>query len=156
MLRGFAIGWLGVLLVAPLGAETGSFAAERAKARLYPYANDLGPEQIDVSSYPLELQRTYRQLILGKCSRCHGAARTLNSEFAQPEVWKLYIRRMAAKPGSGIDSPEAQKIWEFLVYDSRQRKLGAQAKTWEAHRQKLLAEFKRKEPFRYKELYETK
>lgn len=74
---------------APQAPESGAegsttFAAERAKARLYPYANDLGPASIDVSGYPAGLQDTYRSLILTKCARCHGAQRVLFSQFVEP------------------------------------------------------------------------
>jgi len=143
-------------MVVTVSAERGSFSSERAKARLYPYANDLGPDQVDVSGYSPQMQITYQRLILGKCSRCHGASRILNSEFVQPDVWKLYVKRMAAKPGTGIEPDEVQKIVDFLIYDSKKRKTGESSRAWEAHRQKLLSDFKRKHPFRYKELYEAR
>ncbi len=75
----------------------------------------------------------------------------------QPEadVWSRYVKRMMSKPGCKIDKPEGKAIWEFLVYDSNQRKLGKNAATWKAHRKKLVDAFKKKYPERYKELSEA-
>ncbi len=71
-------------------------------------------------------------------------------------VWKRYVKRMMAKPGCKIEKDEGKKIWQFLVADSAKRKLGANAKKWEAHRRKLLSEFRQKYPERYKELEQAK
>ena len=133
-----------------------TFADERARAQKYPYANDLGPDQIDVSAYPVALQRTYQGVLAQKCARCHGMARVINSEFVAPDVWKKYVKRMMIKPGSDISAADAQQIWEFLVYDSKARKTGERKAAWAAHRKKLLQDFRRQHPFRYKELYETR
>lgn len=47
-----------------------------------PYANDLGPANIDVSSYPSPIRKGY-QLLLNRCARCHTPARVLNAEFVE-------------------------------------------------------------------------
>jgi hypothetical protein len=39
-----------------------------------------------------------------------------------PDEWSRYVKRMMRKPGSGIDSADGKKIFEFLVYDSSVRK----------------------------------
>jgi len=72
------------LAQAEQSSQSTTFAAERAKAKLNPYANDLGPDRIDVSAYPADLQNTYRTLLIDKCARCHTAARVLNSQFVEP------------------------------------------------------------------------
>ncbi len=151
-----AVVFLGLLLIQSPSFAEGSFASERAKARLYPYANDLGPDRLDVSKYPPEKQRTYNALLADKCTRCHGMARVINSEFVEPQVWQTYVKRMMIKPGADISPAQAKEMWEFLTYDAQVRKTGAQAKTWEAQRQKWLKEFRIKYPFRYKELYEAR
>ena len=69
-------------------------------------------------------------------------------------IWQRYVKRMKNKPGCEITGPEAKSIWQFLSEDSRKRKLH-QEKKWTAHRGKLIADFKKKHPHRYKELYEV-
>ena len=41
---------------------------------------------------------------------------------ALPDEWSRYIKRMMHKPGSGISAGDGKKIYEFLVYDSSERK----------------------------------
>ena len=164
-----------------------AYEAEKAKALANPYANDLGPGSVDISSYPAELQATYNELFLVKCQRCHTSSRPLNSQFVEPDgpkegkdaklaewkashpemfqdklvwqpeahTWERYVKRMMSKPGCNIQPAEGKRIWQFLVYDSVKRKTGANAASWAEHRRKLLADFKAKNPSRYRELYET-
>ena len=160
---------------------------EKEKALANPFANDLGPDHIDVSGYPKQYQEGYK-LLTQRCSRCHTPSRPLNSQFVesegkdmaareksleawkksdpdifkdknvwQPEsgIWQRYVKRMMSKPGCEMSKDDAKKIWEFVAYDSRLRKLGANKAKWAEHRKKLLAEFKTKYPARYKELYES-
>ena len=65
-------------------AQDAAYEAERAKALQNPYANDFGPASVDVSSYPQDLQNTYKNIFLVKCQRCHQASRPLNSQFVEP------------------------------------------------------------------------
>lgn len=155
--------------------------AEKEKAMKNPYPNDFGPDKIDVSEYPVELQEGYK-LMLAKCSVCHSPSRPLNSQFVElkepeiaeqkksnPEIfkdtlvwqvesgiWERYVKRMMAKPGCNISSQEGRKIWKFIVEDSKRRKTGAAAKNWQTQRKKLLDDFRAKYPARYKELFATK
>ena len=78
----------------------------------------------------------------------------------EPDIWQRYVKRMMSKPGCEISKEEGKKIWEFLVYDSGQRKMGASKADWLKHRQGLLDQFKEKmkkdgRDARYKELYEA-
>ena len=73
----------------------------------------------------------------------------------EADIWQRYVKRMMAKPGCEISKDEGKKIWDFLVYDSTTRKLGAGFASWVTHRKALLDEFKAKHPARYKELYEA-
>jgi len=59
---------------------------------------------------------------------------------------------MMNKPGCEVTKEDGKVIWKFLSEDSRERKLEKQ-KEWTAHREKLLSEFKKNHPGRYKELY---
>ncbi len=82
---------------------------------------DKGPQTIDVSSYPEEMQQKY-ELFAERCSKCHTLARPINSDYALEEEWSRYVKRMMRKPGSGIAPKEAKQIFEFLAYDSTIRK----------------------------------
>ena len=138
------------------GAEVGAsekanFEQERAKALKNPFANDLGPDRIDVSAYPPYIKEGY-EILQVRCARCHSPARPLNSQFSKPDEWERYVKRMMRKPGSDITGQEGRKIYEFLAYDSKIRKLD-HPEAWRAHRKNLLEEFKKKYPARYDELY---
>ena len=84
-------------------------------------AYDKGPATIDVSKYPADMQANYK-LFSKKCTHCHTLARPINCEFALPDEWSRYVKRMMRKPDSQISADEAKKIYEFLVYDSKTRK----------------------------------
>ena len=80
-----------------------------------------GPATINVSKYPSGIQANY-QVFSEKCSQCHKLSRPINSDYALPDEWSRYVKRMMRKPGSGIDASTGKKIYEFLVYDSSVRK----------------------------------
>jgi len=82
---------------------------------------DQGPKTIDVSSYPEEMQENY-EIFASRCSKCHTLSRPINSDYALPDEWSRYVKRMMRKPGSGITPKEGKKIYEFLAYDSSVRK----------------------------------
>ena len=92
-------------------------AATKAKIAAF----DKGPASIDVSAYPGGAQKGYA-VFREKCTLCHTLARPINSDFALPDEWSRYIKRMMHKPGSMISPGQAKKIWEFLVYDASIRK----------------------------------
>jgi hypothetical protein len=80
-----------------------------------------GPATVDVSKYPSGIQDNY-ETFSQKCSQCHRLSRPINSDYALPDEWSRYIKRMMHKPGSGISNADGKKIYEFLVYDSSVRK----------------------------------
>lgn len=82
---------------------------------------DRGPDSIDVSGYPEEMRARY-EIFARKCSKCHTLARPINSDYALPEEWSRYVKRMMRKPGSEISPAEGKEIYEFLAYDSSVRK----------------------------------
>ncbi|TBR25100.1 hypothetical protein EPO15_02775 [bacterium] len=57
---------------------------EKEKAMKEPFANDLGPDKLDVSAYPKEAQEGYKAL-QAKCTVCHTASRPLNSQFVEAD-----------------------------------------------------------------------
>lgn len=81
---------------------------------------DKGPDKIDVSGYPAEMQNDYK-VFTGKCAKCHTIARPINTMMTKDE-WERYVKRMMHKPNSGIGDSQGKQIFEFLVYDQTQRK----------------------------------
>jgi hypothetical protein len=89
------------------------------KARIEKF--EKGPATIDVSKYPQGIKDNY-DLFSQKCTQCHKLSRPVNCDYALPDEWSRYVKRMMRKPGSGISTSEAKSIYEFLVYDSSVRK----------------------------------
>lgn len=104
-----------------------------------------GAATINVSKYPSGIQANY-EVFTEKCSQCHKLSRPINSDYALPDEWSRYIKRMMNKPGSGISSGDGKKIYDFLVYDSSVRKKAmVDAKLAKAPAEKAEAETKIKE-----------
>lgn len=95
----------------PLDAET--------KARVERF--EKGPATVNISKYPDGIKENY-EVFSTKCSQCHKLSRPINSDYALPEEWSRYIKRMMHKPGSGISAGDGKKIYDFLAYDSSVRK----------------------------------
>ncbi len=89
------------------------------KARIEKFEH--GPASIDVSKYPQGIKDNY-EVFSQKCTQCHKLSRPVNCDYAMPDEWSRYVKRMMRKPGSGISSSEAKQIFEFLTYDSSIRK----------------------------------
>lgn len=87
-----------------------------APAAADPYANDLGPDTLDVSAYPKDIQDGYRLLTV-HCAKCHTAARPLNSQFIEPQGDTVPIKEAAIivlkrdQPWLFAD----QKTWQIEV-----------------------------------------
>ena len=96
---------------APLDAET--------KARVERF--EKGPATVDISKYPDGIKANY-EVFSQKCTQCHKLSRPINSDYALPDEWSRYVKRMMHKPGSGINAAEGKEIYEFLAYDSSVRK----------------------------------
>jgi len=99
-----------------------AFAQEmdaETKARVERF--EKGPATVDVSKYPDVIKENY-ELFSRKCSQCHKLSRPINSDYALPDEWSRYIKRMMYKPGSNISAADGKKVYEFLVYDSSIRK----------------------------------
>lgn len=84
-------------------------------------AYDKGPNKIDVSKYPKDIQARYK-VFAAKCVKCHTLARPINCEFAIEDEWERYVKRMMNKSGTLISADEGKQIYEFLVHDSKTRK----------------------------------
>ena len=80
-----------------------------------------GAATVDVSKYPDGIKANY-EVFSQKCTQCHKLSRPINSDYALPDEWSRYVKRMMHKPGSGINAAEGKEIYEFLVYDSSVRK----------------------------------
>ena len=106
-----------------LGWAASSWAADAldaaTKARVERF--EKGAATINVSKYPQAIQQDY-QVFAQKCTQCHKLSRPINSDYALPDEWSRYVKRMMHKPGSGINADDGKKIYDFLVYDSSVRK----------------------------------
>jgi hypothetical protein len=80
-----------------------------------------GPATVDTTKYPDGIKENYK-LFSEKCAQCHKLSRPINSDYALPVEWERYVKRMMHKPGSGINTTDGKKIFDFLVYDSSIRK----------------------------------
>src|ERR1041385_737647 len=126
---------LGVFLsVGIVRAEDAAYEAERAKALKNPYANDFGPASIDVSSYPQDIQDTYKNIFLVKCQRCHQASRPLNSQFVEPSAPKEQHAAIIAKWKA--EHPEMFK--EKLVWQI-EGKTASGPGIWERYVKKMMS-----------------
>jgi len=118
----FGVFLLGAAALALLGAGVARAEDQldaETKARIDKY--EQGPATIDVSKYPQGIQDDY-ETFSQKCTQCHKLSRPVNCDYALPDEWSRYVKRMMRKPGSGIDSTDGKKIYEFLTYDSSVRK----------------------------------
>ncbi len=107
---------LGVVLFVGIGMMY-ALRVSRSEPKVYPADN--GPNFIDVSAYPPDMQESY-DLFSRKCSRCHTLARPINAGFPR-EKWRDYVYKMMRKPGSGLTLRTSEEIIKFLVYDSKHR-----------------------------------
>ena len=89
-----------------------SLAAEPEQAP--PDPRDSGPDKIDVSGYPADMQKRY-PVFEKKCAKCHPVARAINSRFNASE-WKRYMKRMVRRPNAGVTDEQADDIYEFLKF----------------------------------------
>ena len=114
---GFAM--IGDAVIRAADATFGADIDAATKAKILEF--DKGPASIDVSAYPAGIRKNYA-VFREKCTLCHTLARPINSDFALPDEWSRYVKRMMYKPGSLISPANGKKIYEFLVYDSSVRK----------------------------------
>ena len=115
-----AVSALALVWAGAARAEDELDAATKARIEAF----EKGPATIDISKYPAALKDNY-ELFSQKCTQCHKLSRPINSDYALPDEWSRYVKRMMRKPGSGISTTEAKQIFEFLVYDSSVRKKAA-------------------------------
>lgn len=115
------------------GEAGGSADAEKAKA-LSPYANDLGSESVEVSSYPPDMQAIYKDLFLVKCQRCHKASRALHSQFVEPAGPKEEEQaRIAQWKASNPEMFKDKLVWQI------EGKSGAQPGIWERYVKRMMS-----------------
>lgn len=101
---------------------------EKQLAAMFYY--DLGPEEIVVSSYPEKQKKNY-SIFSRTCSQCHTLARPINVPLVEKKDWDRYINRMhqrtKVRAGAQIAKKDVQAILDFLIYDSRVRKVEGKA-----------------------------
>ena len=114
-----AFTFLGILALGITSVRAADELDAETKARVERF--EKGPATIDVSKYPEGIKSNY-EVFSQKCTQCHKLSRPINSDYALPDEWSRYVKRMMHKPGSGIYAAEGKEIYEFLVYDSSIRK----------------------------------
>ena len=112
--------------IAAIWATAGLSVALRGQDKEAPLdpriaAYDKGPAKIDVSKYPKEMQDKYKVFAV-KCAKCHTLARPINSEFVLEDEWERYVKRMMRNAGTFISENDGKQIYEFLVFDAKNRK----------------------------------
>ncbi len=85
------------------------------------FAADSGPDKIDVSEYPKEMQKAYK-IANRKCSKCHTFARPVNCDFVLEHEWRDYVLKMKKKKRSGVRKKDVKVISDFFIFDSKIRK----------------------------------
>jgi len=81
---------------------------------------DRGADTVDVSSFPPKYQQLY-SLFAVKCSKCHSLARPINARL-QADDWRLYVKKMKRRQGSGINDAIADDLTDFLVFFAGKKK----------------------------------
>ena len=107
------------LVLATSGVARAQELDAETKARVERF--EKGPATIDVSKYPQGIKDKY-EVFSTKCTQCHKLSRPINSDYATPDEWSRYIKRMMHKPGSGISTAQGKDIYDFLAYDASVRK----------------------------------
>lgn len=153
MRAGFVMAAAGFVLIQQARAAEKPKAAmsEKEKAQKEPFPNDTGPDTVDVSKYPADVQKKYEAF--KTCGQCHTLARPINSQLWKEDEWRRYVKRMMSKPGCEVKNGKA--IFEFLTFDSKERK-AKNKPAFKAHRVALLTKFKADHPDRYKLLFEDR
>jgi cytochrome c5 len=82
---------------------------------------DKGVDKIDVSAYPADAKKNYK-VFSDLCSRCHTLARAVNCDFVLEDDWERYIKKMMRRGRSLIKPEDAEKAFEFAIFDSKIRK----------------------------------
>jgi hypothetical protein len=114
--------------------NAGSYEAEKAKALANPYPNDFGPTSIDVSSYPPDIQNTYKNIFLVKCQRCHQSSRPLNSQFVEPSGDKKgHAAKIAAWKTSNPEMFKDKLVWQVEGWTPSQPGI------WERYVKKMMS-----------------
>lgn len=125
---------LAVMTGSSLWAADSSYEAEKAKALQQPYANDFGPDKVDVSGYPADLQKAYNDVLLQKCTRCHSSARPLNSQFVEPAGPKDgHQAKIAAWKASNPEMFADKLVWQI------EGKSASGPGIWERYVKKMMA-----------------
>lgn len=121
--------------------------AESARSGPPERPEDLGPAAIDVSGYPPEHRRVYRDVFLPVYALLEGGpARAINSPLIEADDWRREVLRVKTRPPCCGACPvlsraDAQGLWSFFVYDSLRRKTGPAAAAWAAERRDLIRRF---------------
>ncbi|MBI4061114.1 MAG: hypothetical protein HY403_06760 [Elusimicrobia bacterium] len=122
------------------GLDLPASTPERLRSAVY--YSDLGPDEIDVSSYPAQQRYNY-EAYARVCSGCHGLARSVNAPMASRAWWEFYVMSMRLRgrlSGRPLTAGEIKSVLDFLEYDGRERKV-KRAREFEARSAELRRRF---------------
>lgn len=102
-----------------MGGLTISSAIAQTPPATFPA--DKGASTINVSKYPADKQKVYK-LFQERCTKCHNAARTINSNKFGKAAWEPVMKKMATRPGSDVTPEEEKVLLDFVVFDHDKRK----------------------------------
>lgn len=153
----------GLLQACGVGNRTNGSSAFRQDRIQNPanavFYSDLGPDSIDVSSYP-EKQKENYAVFARACYQCHNLARSINAPVVSPAFWEFYLLSMRTRTkfslgDAKITKEESRRIVDFLEYDSNARKTGRK-KEFDALTEELKARFQLLSEERLRRLQEQK
>ena len=107
----------------PSTAEVPDAPAQRRKSALF--YSDLGPDTVDVTSYPAERKHDY-VVYTRVCSQCHSLARSINAPYVNRAWWEFYVASMRVRAkfqGQQLSLEDVLAVFNFLDYDSNHRKV---------------------------------
>ncbi len=112
MKRTIAVAVVGMIALTGLGRAV---AAQQKEEPIDPriLAYDKGPDRINVSKYPADMQAKYK-VFAKKCSNCHTLARAINCEFALDDEWEPQegaVRQEDGGSGQRSEVATCDAIW---------------------------------------------
>jgi hypothetical protein len=112
------------------------------KQRTAVFYSDLGPDELDISSYPLQQRSNYRAYAQA-CARCHDLSRSLYAPHTSGPWLNFYLTSMRVRGrfrGRPFTQAELQAVRDFLNFDAKERKTG-DAREFEAQTEQLKRRF---------------
>lgn len=112
------------------------------KQRTAVFYSDLGPDELDISSYPMQQRSNYR-VYAQACVRCHDLSRSLYAPHTFGPWLDFYLMNMRMRGrlrGRPFTKAELEAVRDFLRYDAKVRKTDG-TREFEAQTEQLKRRF---------------